>query len=147
MGGMAQTGSTPRTLKDWLEERRVEMDMTWEEFAERALMSREGLRVVRDGIKEPRTRTQRKIENAAGWTHGSIAAIKAGGEPTLAHDHAADPAEYARDPQSSAEELLLAHLRDLRRAGMTRDALVRVVLREIADEEAIADGDETNAAR
>lgn len=102
-------------LDEALDQRRVDLDLTWRELADAARMSEPALRAIRRGTYAPSIRTKRRLELAAGWQRGSIDAILKGGEPVLV-----DPLEAL-----STDELRLL-----------RDAISRAVqdLGEASDE-------------
>jgi transcriptional regulator with XRE-family HTH domain len=81
-------------LDEALEERRVDLDLTWRELADAARMSEPALRAIRRGTYAPSTRTRRRLERAIGWQQGSIDAVLAGGEPTTV-----DPLEALNDDE------------------------------------------------
>lgn len=67
--------------------RRSELQLTWNEVAEKAGITREGLRRTRVKTGPIRSLTKRGIENALAWEPGSIDSILAGGEPTVRVRH------------------------------------------------------------
>lgn len=69
-------------LDEALDERRVDLDLTWRELADAARMSEPALRAIRRGTYTPSRRTKRRLEQAMNWQPGSIDAIFEGGEPT-----------------------------------------------------------------
>lgn len=81
---MEQTSSPRQRLAACMDTRREDLRLTWAEVAKKAGVSRETLRQIRNGEGEIRPLTRRGIEDALGWAPGSITAILAGGEPTLA---------------------------------------------------------------
>lgn len=86
----------------------IELDMTWEALATRAGVVVETLRSIRKGRNRPNGRTARRIEDALAWAYGSIDAILAGGEPTLAVAErddldAMDPAELLAEARRLIE--------------------------------------------
>lgn len=61
----------------------VELEIPWAQFHERAGISGTYVRKVRKGgVPRLRETTAAKIERAAQWEHGSIAAVLTGGKPT-----------------------------------------------------------------
>lgn len=72
-------GKTP--LDRYLNHRRVEMGLTWEELAHRARTTPGHLRKVRAGHR-PSPQLASRIEQAVDWAPGSIRDILAGGRPT-----------------------------------------------------------------
>jgi hypothetical protein len=70
----------PGTLGWWVDDRRAELDMTWNELAERAGLGKETLFRAIQG-RPMRTRTKKAIERALQWQSGSIDAIRRGGRP------------------------------------------------------------------
>jgi transcriptional regulator with XRE-family HTH domain len=65
-----------------IESRAIDLGLSYVELAERAGISDVSLRNFRKGRGNLRPRNQRRLENALGWTPGSIAAVLAGGAPT-----------------------------------------------------------------
>ncbi|WP_242890120.1 hypothetical protein [Actinomadura litoris] len=70
-------------LDQLMDTRRAELRLRWKDVAARAGLTTEGLRNVRGGRGEIRSLTKRGIEEALGWTSGSIDSILGGGEPTV----------------------------------------------------------------
>jgi len=68
-------------LDRYLNHRRVEMGLTWEELAHRARTTPGHLRKVRAGHR-PSPQLASRIEQAVDWAPGSIRDILAGGRPT-----------------------------------------------------------------
>lgn len=80
MEGMST--ETPRQrLARLMDERRADLDLTWNEVAERAGVTREGLRRTRVGSGHIRSLTKRGIERALQWSAGSVDRVLAGEEP------------------------------------------------------------------
>src|SRR6476659_5219546 len=67
-----------------MENRRVELRMTWGEVATQAKVSTETLRALRRGNNEPAELTRRAIEDALRWAPGSINALLRGRDATPA---------------------------------------------------------------
>jgi transcriptional regulator with XRE-family HTH domain len=78
-----------------IQDRAVELDLSYLQLAERAGISDVSLRNFRKGRGVLRPRNQRRLEVALGWAPGSIGALLDGGEP----------AQAAPDDQVSADEL------------------------------------------
>lgn len=76
------------TLGWWMDERRGELGLTWNDVAERTGVSPETIyRVAKGRQRGPmRTTTKRGIERALNWAPGSIDTIATGGEPTPVND-------------------------------------------------------------
>lgn len=64
-----------------IEERADELGMTWNELAEKAGLTKEGLRGVRFGSGKMRRLTKRGLEDALRWESGSVDRVLEGGEP------------------------------------------------------------------
>lgn len=90
-------------LNKAMERRRVELDMSWREFASRANLSYEGLRGIRRGDRRPSTRAARRLEDVLQWKHGSIDAILAGGDPTPVDTPVNSEAAYDEPRQRPGE--------------------------------------------
>ncbi|HEY9370959.1 hypothetical protein [Streptomyces sp.] len=77
------TAETPRQrLARLMDERRSDLHLTWNEVAERAGVTREGLRRTRTGTGHIRSLTKRGIERALSWEVGGVDEILAGVAPT-----------------------------------------------------------------
>lgn len=64
-----------------MNQRRLELRMSWTEVARSAGMSISGLGFIRRGEREPIALSRAKLEDALWWQAGSIDAILEGGEP------------------------------------------------------------------
>ncbi|MDI3315903.1 MAG: hypothetical protein QJR12_16985 [Mycobacterium sp.] len=105
----------PGTLGWWMDDRRAEFDLTWDQVAARAGVSKETLFRAAHG-RPLRTRTKKAIERALHWASGSIDHIQAGGEPVddsepeaRSDDELAELAELRRiaeDVKARAQESL-----------------------------------------
>lgn len=62
-------------------ERREQLGLTWNEVAERAGMTKQGLRTVRQETRKIMPLTKRGIEEALRWQPGSIDVVLNGGDP------------------------------------------------------------------
>lgn len=71
-----------KRLDRLMNDRRLGLDLDWKDVADRARIAVQTLDAVRKGKNQPTERTQRRIERALQWGHGSIEAVLAGGEPT-----------------------------------------------------------------
>lgn len=71
-------------LASAIEDRRSELGLSLREVAQLADITGETLRAVRKGSNDPSPLTRRGIEKALDWKAGSVAAVLAGGEPTVA---------------------------------------------------------------
>lgn len=117
------------TLGWWMDDRRGDLQMTWEEVAERAGTTPETLRRNADDPSRMRTTTRKGIERALRWERGSIDDILAGGEPTPIAREPEQPIDYeqlaaeraaAQDGIRRAQEALArfdAILNERRRSG------------------------------
>lgn len=73
-------------LNAHLNNRRKDLGLRWRDIADSAGVSEETIRLMRrddGGRGERATTTEARIEDAVGWTRGSIARIRSGGEPKL----------------------------------------------------------------
>lgn len=106
-------------LEAAMEQRRVELRMSWREVSSAAGMSYEGLRAIRKGDRHPNPVTKGRIEDALQWSSGSVDAVLAGGEPTPAQPPQPslrnDPDELAR-----VEALLEEAMAELNRLKQKR---------------------------
>lgn len=105
-------------LSQLMNKRRLELGMRWDDVATSAGIADVTIRAIRRGDNQPSELTQRRIEDALRWEHGSIEATLAGGEPT--------PVESPNDredalPEPSMAEVLarVAHLERIVRDRMT----------------------------
>ena len=78
--GMGNPNGATRDVTWWIDDRRSDLGMTWDDLAREAGVSTETLRLA--GERRMRTTSKKKIESALRWKRGSIDAIWAGGEPT-----------------------------------------------------------------
>lgn len=70
-------------LNAHMNSRRLDLDLSWEEVADRARMTSTNLRAIRRGTTRPSELGARRLEDALDWKSGSIARILEGGEPEL----------------------------------------------------------------
>lgn len=68
-------------LARYLEERALDLGLTWREVAKRADISIETLRLLRTGDEGARPLTMRAVDSALEWRPGSVQRILDGGEP------------------------------------------------------------------
>lgn len=85
---------------------RLERRLSWKEFADVAGISDVSLRNFRKGRSELNSLSKRRIEDAAGWAHGSVDAILAGGEPAASTSAELDELEDLRRTLTAALEQL-----------------------------------------
>lgn len=71
-------------LAELMEERRLDLKLTWREVAVAAGITTETLRQVRFGTAQIQKLTQRGVEDALAWQPGAIASFLAGGDPPSA---------------------------------------------------------------
>lgn len=101
-----------------MEQRRVELRMSWRDVTKAAEMSYEGLRAIRRGERHPTAVTKGRIEDALEWSAGSIDAIIAGGEPTPMRPGTPPPA--VEQPSQSIDREELEELRATLVAALER---------------------------
>ncbi|MFF4600606.1 hypothetical protein [Amycolatopsis sp. NPDC001319] len=104
---MSKRGYDRGTAGWWMDDRRGELGMTWDEVAEHAGISVGNLyRIAGDpeAARRMRATTKKGLERALQWKRGSIDSIASGGEPTALPDERAS--EILPDPphEWSAEE-------------------------------------------
>ncbi|MER7213530.1 MULTISPECIES: hypothetical protein [Streptosporangium] len=85
-------------LAQLMDERRVQLGLTWNQVADRANLTKEGLRTVRTGTRKIMPLTKGGIEVALAWQQGSVDAILAGGTPE-------EVPPSARAPEAPADNL------------------------------------------
>lgn len=98
------THHEPGTLGWWLDERRGELGLTWDEVAERAGVAPQTVYRIISG-SPMRTTTRKGLERALHWAAGSIIAILAGGEPTPTEQPEPDPADEVTELREMAQNL------------------------------------------
>lgn len=76
------SGSHHERLASLMNDRRLELDMKWDEVAAAARIKPPTLRAIRNGMNRPSDLTARGLDRALDWEPGSVEAILAGGEPT-----------------------------------------------------------------
>lgn len=75
--------SEPRTRLDQaMTDRGLKIKKRWVQIATEAGISTAALGAIRRGEYKPSPHTARRLEDAFQWSHGSIDAILAGGDPT-----------------------------------------------------------------
>jgi hypothetical protein len=122
-----------------MDERRVELGLTWTEVARRAGLTPEALRLIRTKSTDLQRSTKDGIERALLWTSGSVDAVLADGEPTLRADAQDGPSEASlravpvvdefKEAMNQYREALLR----LRRVA-TSDPRVPVEVRNIVED-------------
>ena len=78
---MTTQPSARARLAGLMDERRLELRLTWQDVAERGGISLRALANARTGDAEIRPLTQAGIEGGLQWERGSVARILAGGDP------------------------------------------------------------------
>lgn len=97
---MPKKQSPREALALHMEDRRVSLGLRWADVADLAGTTTETLRQARFGDGEIRPLTRRGIEDALGWARGSVAAVLAGGQPTVTTEVA--PIKNSSDIQTSS---------------------------------------------
>jgi transcriptional regulator with XRE-family HTH domain len=112
------TGSRHERLNVAMEERRLELGLSWKQVAGAADISEATLRAIRNGANEPSALTARGIERALGWAAGGVERVLNGGRPGIAHTASArlSPTDAAREaflarPVPTDEELRASALK------------------------------------
>lgn len=77
-------------LDEAFKAQRIELRLRWVELADRARMTVTNLSFIRNGKIAITDLAAANLEDAFEWERGSIAAVLAGGEPTLKARHRAD---------------------------------------------------------
>ncbi|MEV1201687.1 hypothetical protein [Microbispora rosea] len=70
--GQQQTETARERLAELMDRRREELGLLWNDVADRAGLTKEGLRTVRFGTGKMRPPTKRGLEEALQWKRGSI---------------------------------------------------------------------------
>lgn len=70
--GQHQTETARERFAELMDRRREELGLLWNDVAERAGLTKEGLRTLRAGTGKMRAPTKRGLETALGWKRGSI---------------------------------------------------------------------------
>ena len=78
---MPITPEARERLSRIMEDRRLDLGLSWREVASRAEVSYEALRALRTGTGGIRPLTARQIDSALEWVPGSVQAIMDGGDP------------------------------------------------------------------
>lgn len=84
-------------LAEYMEERCLDLGLTWRDVARRSGLSYESIRALRAGPGRIRRLSARKIDRAFEWRPGSVESILNGGEPT--------PSAVTFDEQKLIEEV------------------------------------------
>lgn len=77
---------THEQLDAALSSRRLQLGISWATLATQVGVSESALRNIRRGRNKPSDLTKHRLEEALGWTAGSIDAVLQGREPTLTRD-------------------------------------------------------------
>ena len=108
---MPITPQSRERLYALMEERRLELGLTWREVADRAGLSYEAIRNLRTGPGGMRALSMRRLDAALEWRAGSVQALLAGGDAgpadllSASERHAASaPAEAYRPPLAGRED-------------------------------------------
>jgi hypothetical protein len=119
---------SPQTLGWWMDERRGELALTWQQVADTAGVSTETL--YRADDRAMRTTTKHGIERALRWQRGSVDAIKRGEKPTPLPQEESEPSQGPAEPEpadyADEHEYMSAVYWYLRRGyGMSHEAVQR----------------------
>ncbi|GLZ39846.1 helix-turn-helix transcriptional regulator [Actinokineospora sp. NBRC 105648] len=120
-------------LAEWMDSRRVDLDLSWQEVAERAGMSAVNLRRVRRGTISLPRRTKRRLERALLVAEGGVDEVLAGGQAAKLDtaEPAPRPAALPGSTHQDVEAAVREHFRVLRRS-LPRAEFFRVVAEELA---------------
>lgn len=77
---------TTTPLGEAMNQRRIELGLSWDQIADKAQVSTAFLREYRKGRKGARDLTKALLEDALKWRRGSLDAIAAGGQPEPADE-------------------------------------------------------------
>jgi len=72
-----------------MEERRLQLRMSWTRLAQEAQISPQALRSIRRGEYRPSRLTAQALDDALAWERGSVERVLAGGEPEVAGEASA----------------------------------------------------------
>jgi hypothetical protein len=110
-----------------MDERRAELALDWNDVAQRAGITKEGLRTVRDGTAlNPRPKTRRGIERALHWASGSFDRVLDGGDPETVVPTPAREIVDQQTAERNAQGALVAVLR-LRLPDVDEGTIARVL--------------------
>lgn len=115
-----------------MNERRLELGLTWRQVAAAAQVSYEALRAIRRGGYRPAELTARRLDEAFQWESGSTIAALDGGDPVPRRGGAGGVG--ADSPTERAIAAILAPL-----TPREREAVLRRVAERLAQGEAPAD--------
>lgn len=133
---MTDQSGAPQTLDEWMNERRLELDLKWNEVQLRAGgMNRQTLSNIRKSGRGSDLNI-RRVERAMRWRPGSIASIEAGGAPTKVEDLSG----------LSPEEIEMRNRLQEARQKLGPTKARWLLQQEIADLEIDTEGDEPKAA-
>lgn len=122
------TPDSPQTLGWWMNDRRGELDMTWDEVAAAADLPVGTLLAHAAGTgRRMRPQTKHKIQRGLRWAPGSIDRIHADGDPVRLEDIEPAPEpempRYPKDPERQEIWDALRGVPDRRAAIMVEDVM------------------------
>lgn len=94
-----------------MDDRRADLDLTWEQVAKRAKVSYETIRSLRAGDGRGRAASRRAISAALGWTRDSVDRILDGGDPEVTS--ALTVPGGGEDPEEAERQAIIASVRTL----------------------------------
>lgn len=100
------TPEARKRLADLMEQRLVDLRLTWREVAETGDISYEALRAARNGTGDIRRTTQAGIDDGLRWERGSVGRVLAGGDPVPLDAPPAPPPRREIDFSGGDQEAL-----------------------------------------
>ena len=92
-----------RRLDRVMDERRVELRMSWRDVAQAAGISEAALRTIRRGRHDPKDLTAAHIEDALQWPTGTLRSVLDGGNDQVREEERLDAQEIREALQAATE--------------------------------------------
>lgn len=120
-------------LNDLMKVRRLDLGLkNWRDLSNLAGISYETLRALRTG-SNPSEHTERALEDALQWRHGSIRAVLEGGTPSPVVDDRGSPMDQAEADAAYSERQARAMVDDIRRLNRRDRTAVEALIRSLRD--------------
>ena len=121
------SGSHHERLARYIDQRRLELGMKWDEVAAAAGIKPPTLRAIRNGTNSPSPLTMRGLDRALQWAPGSVEQILKGSDPLPADQPPADPMGAAEAILDDMERRVADMKRLSRRDLAAIDALIEAL--------------------